>query len=54
MTPLPSPPVKPPEAVREPEDIAGMVLLWQSQRPDDRQKALEWADRNRVYARSVK
>ena len=45
-------PIKPSEPLREPEDIAGMVLLWQSQKPDDRQKALEWADRNRVNARS--
>lgn len=51
--PLPSLPIKPSPPVREPEDIEGMVLLWQSQKPDDRQKALEWADRNRVNARSA-
>ena len=50
---LPSPlPIKPAPA-REPEDIVAMLLLWVSDKPEDRQKALEMADRNRVNARST-
>jgi hypothetical protein len=53
-SPLPSPlPIKPAPTAREPEDIEGIVLLWQSPKPEDREKALEWADRNRVNARST-
>ena len=50
---LPSPlPIKPAPTAREPEDIVAMLLLWHSPKPEDRQEALEWADRNRVTARS--
>jgi len=54
-SPLPSPlPIKPAPTAREPDDIVAMLLLWVSDKPEDRQKALEMADRNRVNARSTK
>lgn len=53
-SPLPSLPIKPSPPVREPEDIEAMLLLWRSEKPDDRQAALEMADRNRVNARSAR
>jgi len=51
---IPSPlPIKPAPTAREPDDIVAMLLLWVSDKPEDRQKALEMADRNRVNARST-